>query len=190
MTRRLCVILCLALAPAALAETAPDSTQLTPIDRAVGDIDPLSRSLRTVERGLRYGGEHSEVYKPSDAALANIPTARSSAASPITSIYYLFGPGYLARVPRLNYVVRRADHTIGTNETPGIDGRLIPRVTNDLVYLIDQVPLRPGYRPEVTPGGPAPSQRVEPARVDLRVDARLDRRVEPRRVESGAAPGQ
>lgn len=177
----------LTMAATAHAEEAPDPSQLRAVDPAISDIDPLLHSLRKVQTGLRYGGEQTNIFQPVNRGVVDSPTARSIAASPVNTVYYRMGPGYLARVPRMDYLVLRQDNTIGVNEPPGVDNKYRAFMTNDVVYLINQVPIRSQiptqYDPWMTAETDDNPLRVDATRVDMSIDRRIDRRVDNARVE-------
>lgn len=185
----LCVV-AVACVPA-LAEQAPDPAQLQPVDQAVSDIDPMVNSLRVVEKGLSYLGDQSRLYKPVSLNVVDTPAAHSIALAPVNSVYYRTGPGYLVRVPRVNYLVRWPTGDITSNQTPGVDGQYREIIPNDMVYLIDQIPLRSELTVTYNPVPPSEDRsinsRVDPQRLDLRVDRRVDMRVEARKVEPSPA---
>lgn len=155
------------------------------VDPAVGDLDPLSVSQRTVE------GNHS--------TLGLFTTGATLYRSPEDlmqkPIYYRIGQGYRARVDRVDYVVldredpgTRRNPNYVTNETPRVDGEFVERIPANAVFeltlpgraspldkldLRDTLPALPDHRV-----APVLDHRLD-TRVDGRVGGRLDGYVEP-----------
>src|SRR5436190_889208 len=93
------VLTILLLAVMASAATAAPPEQWQPIDQAVGDLDALSTSLRSLERGLRSNGEQSSLYAVSAQSVIDGRYDRQNQL-------YRVGPGFLARVDRLEYGIK------------------------------------------------------------------------------------
>jgi len=164
------------LAGVAWGQTAerPAHAGLEPVDQAVADLDPLARSERVVQPGLRADGEQTSLFvmPPRQGRPANAPPR-----------YLRFAPGMRAEMPRGDYLVP-VDPLIGptgqpvaTNVAPAADGRFIEIIPADTVFHLEPIDTR------ITPpsGDPAqPQAGAHPAQPDTRLDYRVNLRVDQR----------
>ncbi len=134
---------------------------MEPVDQAVGDLDPLSTSLRRVELGLRPDGEQTSLYRIDQPAFnPNSDDGGGYApgeALPTAPAYYRLAPGFRARLERMDYM------------RSGSDGQFVELIPANTVFELD--PLR-GQPPPVPAAEPLPDYRI-----DLRIDGRVDARV-------------
>ena len=135
-----------------------------PVDQAVADLDQLSTSLRRIESGLRSDGEQTSLYRVTDDSTV-------AAASPV---YYRVGPGFRARLHRIDYVVPVSRRSARMNVTPRRDGQFFELIAADTVF-----DLRPRPTNASPPSPPAPDYRID-ARIDGRIDGRVDGHVDGR----------
>jgi hypothetical protein len=155
----------------AAAFAVPEGWQ--PVDQAVGDLDRLSVSQRKVQIGLRYDGEQTSLFRaPRPIGVPYKPGYGPNGPEP----YYRVGPGFIARLPRVDYLVRVDRKHVAYNIQPRHDGEFIELVTADTRFE-----LRPleciAPRPVAPPPPPAAETWAGP------IDFRLDFRVGPTRVE-------
>jgi len=183
------LLLALGLAPV-YAETFD---QLKPVDQAVADLDLLSTSMRRVEVGLRVHGEQTSLFRP---------PVTHTLSGPSRPQYYRVGPGYVARVDRMDYLVPRPRGQLGLNQAAIADGRFIEIIPANTVFDLRPInrmlpsavagrlasrqvaPLIPGHYPQIQrwPGVAAPKVGTKfESPLDLRIDPRIDMRVDPRR---------
>ena len=158
------LVLCLSLPAVAM-----QPRELEPVDQAVEDLDPLARSLRQVSRGLHVYGEQTSLFKP-------IVIDGEAHREPV---YYRLGPGFTARVNRLDYLVPRGEDEIRLNEAPEVDGEFAELIPADTVFElrpISELILRPP-RPD------RPARRLVSSRfwqtgpIDTRIDTRIEGRI-------------
>lgn len=152
--------------------SAPATAGLTPVDQGVADMGPNSTSLRRVEAGLRVDGEQTSLFRLDPVDLTQKPT------------YYRVGPGFRARVDRLEYLVIDKDDP-GTRRRPNFALNQQARVDGEFVEIIGpntvfELTLRPAAS-RMLPPEPLPDARLD-AQIDHRLDARvggpLDARVD------------
>ncbi len=176
----------------ASTDLAAPASALVPVDQAVSDIDPLARGMRQMETGLRPDGEQTSLYTPAQRGLADQQ-----------QVYYRVGPGFVARVPRMNYAVPvtymgKGRYKYAYNITPVVDGHFIEIAPIGVVYELSAD--RPSFRPEdmttvgdanrPTPDLPPPPRvtrdvsRQVGARVDSRIDGRVGGQVDGRATAS------
>jgi len=144
-----------------------------PVDQAFGDLDPLMTSLRRTEVGLNVDGEQTSLFRmdpwvnPGDTF--ELPT------------YYRLGPGFRARVNRLDYLVianpfpipnvRKSD--LGVN-VAGLDGLFVEAPAGEVVYDLRPIPIIHEGRLDL-------SDLMPPYAIYDRPDDRVDRMVDRRR---------
>ncbi|MCX5662277.1 MAG: hypothetical protein NTW19_21570 [Planctomycetota bacterium] len=158
------ILACLALATC-FAASAHAQT-LVPVDQAVGDLDPLSRSQRSVQLGLRSTGEQSALFevRPDPATLINLGPIYEAPS------YYRIGPGFNAHVDRLDYLVATGKRSVATNQAPRRDGEFIELIPANTVFDL---------RPETLAAMSAPRSFVlAPYDIPLAGDPRLNRRAD------------
>ncbi len=153
----------------ALASVAAGQPQQgwVPVDQAVADLDPLATSLRDLSPGLRLDGEHTSLFEwrqpptidPADTS--NTTPHEPSLTPPLQPqpVYYRVGPGFRARLNRLDYQIRG-------------DGRFAETIPNNTVFE-----LNPLVR---SPLSVSPNLGWNDTRVDHRLDTRLDTRLNAR----------
>lgn len=185
--RRLVFILTV-LAGAAAVAAPPGQWQCgTPVDQAVGDLDGLTTSLRNVQVGLRSTGEQTSLYQQVVAAgEPDYDRAAwvSTAIGQQRAVYYRIGPGFRARVSRLNYLVRVGDKGLALNIAPRFDGEFVELIPNDTVFelnpsMVDYRRLRSADSSAVRAAIPAmtPVAGLVNGRVDGQINGRIDGRV-------------
>jgi hypothetical protein len=86
------------LATAAVGQTVTDQG-LRPLDPLIEDVDPLRRSLRVVEPGLRSTGEQSSVFE-------RVTPGREPFTRPRTQRIIFVSEGIIAEFDRSQYVVQ------------------------------------------------------------------------------------
>lgn len=166
------VILCTFYLPV----LAVPSQQLQPVDQAVGDLDPLSVSMRRIEVGLRIDGEQTSLFKT---------VGRDSQFGEMQ--YYRIGPGFTARVNRMDYLVLRDGgrrSQLDMNIAPRVDGEFLELIPADTLFEIQPLdphassyPLTFEAQPRGRALGPVRTQwRIDNA-VDTRIDLRINRRI-------------
>jgi len=176
----------------ATAQPAGDRAGLEPVDQAVADLDPLARSQRRVEAGLRSDGEQTSLF---------VMPPRADGAPGQLPRYLRLGPGVQAEIPRGDYLVpinpihNPAGVPLATNVAPLQDGLFMEMIPADTVFHLEPIDTRIGMPAPnaTTPAADDPHDTGTPdARLDYRVDLRVDHRVhaapivqriEPRRVE-------
>lgn len=166
-------ILCAACLPA----LAVASRQLQPVDQAVDDLDSLAVSMRHVEVGLRVDGEQTSLFRT---------VGRDSQLG--KTQYYRIGPGFTARVKRMDYLVLRGGGRrpqLHLNITPRVDGEFFELIPADTVFEIQ--PLDPhalsypsalDAQPPRSALAPISTQRRIDNAVDTRIDSRIDSRID------------
>lgn len=142
--------------------------EFQPVDQAVEDLDPLATSLRRVEKGLRYDGEHTNLFKvfELDAGPDSQPT------------YYRIGPGVTARVHRLDYLVRTGEKGLALNIKTRLDGEFIELIPADTVFelrSLEELIPDEAWAEEIAP----PSRHYIDARIDCRVEGYFDGAMNP-----------
>jgi hypothetical protein len=142
-----------------------------PVDQGVADLDRLSTSQRQMQIGLRYDGEQTSLFRPpgSPPIQPYSPTLAAAARNQ-NEYYYRVGPGFIARVTRLDYLVRVGRESSAYNIKPRQDGEFLELVTAGTTWE-----LRPLHQlaPQAPPPTPAP-------------DYRLDLRIQPQRIDTRA----
>lgn len=108
-----------------VAAAPPEQWQ--PVDQAVADMDALSTSLRTVHVGLRADGEHTSLFVAPDPDGDGVQR-------------YRVGPGFRARVDRLDYLVRRDRKAVRMNMAPRVDGEFLELAPANTVYELTPLP--------------------------------------------------
>jgi hypothetical protein len=148
------------------------------MDQAVGDLDPLSTSLRQMQVGLRSTGEQTSLYRV--PALLAAPDYYQGG-----TYYYRLGPGFRARVTRLDYLIPLNKKSAAFDITPKYDGVYIDLIPAGAVFELSSKPALSG-RPAIPQ--PPPPRMVKAAtpigapldgRIDGRVDGRVDGLVKP-----------
>ena len=166
------VILCASYLPV----LAVPSQQLQPVDQAVDDLDPLSVSMRRIEVGLRIDGEQTSLFKT---------VGRDSQFG--APQYYRIGPGFTARVNRMDYLVLRDGGRrpqLDMNISPRVDGEFLELIPADTLFEIQPLgphtlsyPLTFEAQPRGRGQAPIHTQwRIDNA-VDTRIDLRINRRI-------------
>jgi hypothetical protein len=177
--RSLVPLILLALPALALAGPPP---QWQPVDQAVADLDPLSVSQRHMETGLRSTGEQSSLYRvPAPVP----PDGDASLAAPAPPpVYYRIGPGFRARVTRLDYLVEDQHGQPAMNIAPAAGRHYFEIVGANSVFEL--APAAPGTA-AATPGQGGSAARWAPAPLWLPGTAPI-RRAGPAVVPVDAAP--
>ena len=166
--------LILALFPAVVWAQA--HTPWTPVDQTVEDLDQLGTSLRRVEGGLRLDGEQTSLFR---APAPGLDPGQYGPAAPGQPQYYRIGPGFVARVDRLDYVVRLGRKKIGFNVKPGADGQFIDLISSGAVFELAPRHVVPGtpLLPESVTASQGPRYNDAPPPPDTYQDHRIDGRV-------------
>lgn len=187
---------------AAMAQTSP---QYQPVDQAVGDLDPLSTSMRRVEPGLGqlneprlYQMQPSEQMWGSPLQPGNplgvpyAPVAPTVAGVP--GQYHYQEPGVRAWMTRPDYLVRTGidGRDIALNRAPAVDGEFRQGIPAGTVYdltlpkpAVVHWPsgLRPGETPRAMPvAADRPwdlPQNEQAGRLETRLDLSIELRSEP-----------
>jgi hypothetical protein len=124
-----------ALLPAVLAAGVA-AAQGQPVDRGTGDLGPNSASQRVVEPGIgQFSPEAALVdrYVSQPASLA----ADFYAGQQAVGRRYLYrAPGITALYNQSSYLTQDGMGVVGINGTNGGNGRAIPIVTSDMVYVL------------------------------------------------------
>jgi hypothetical protein len=153
----------------------------TPVEQAVGDLDPLSRSLRQVETGIGQFGQGTSLYQVDGRALNPVSLHQEP-------MYYRMSPGVRARVGRMDYLVPTEEGDVALNMPPGPDGRLLELIPPNTVFdlalpgqgsLLDAVLAPPMLGPDQRLSSPPGDARLN-GRIDGRLDQRVNGRVESR----------
>ena len=124
-----------------------------PLDQAVADLDPLATSMRTVQVGLRSSGEQSTLYQrvlPAGEPDYDRAAWVSTGLGRPQAVYYRVGPGFRARLSRINYLVRVGEKGLALNIAPRYDGEFIELIPNDTVFELN--PRVNDYRALHAPG--------------------------------------
>ncbi len=183
---------CLAGVLIAAATVGAQAQELVPVEQAVEDLDPLARSLRRVEPGLYIYGQQTSLFRLQ-------PTDPNNLSG---QIYYRIGPGFRARVSRIDYLSLTTDFVprrfrpqdFRLNVQPRIDGAFIelfgPNTVFDLTNptlppLAAPAPVDPYQDPFVQyQNEPTLNNQMIPqidyrldTRIDTRIDARIDRQL-------------
>ncbi len=187
------ILLALVLVPALVLPGAAGSAAamagqppayLVPIDQAVTDQDPLARSLRVVQVGLRHDGEQTSLFGSPDRGSGRFED----------EMFYRVGPGFRARLSRMDYIVpvaRDRDRIIAEmNINPVVDGHFLEQPHSHLVWELEPRPLESGplplHPPDVAEPDPVDAEqppaemfqrRLDDARIDGRIDGRIDARI-------------
>lgn len=177
MLRRAVPASLVGLAFAALA--AGQGMDAPPVDQAVGDLDPLSRSFRRVEPGLRQF-DRTTALRPTGSdgwrRINDVPIEPLTGL-PMPHAYVYTAPGVRAYMPRPDYLVRDADdgRSIDMNMAPARDGeyRLLPPA-NTVYDLVYRAPL-------------LRERELDPDALDRRLDTRIDLRLPPVTSRTGNA---
>ena len=133
-----------------------------PVDQAVGDLDPLSHSMRQLPPGLRAIGEQTSLFR--------VQTNSVTGSSLQGTTYYRVGTGFRARFDRPEYLVLVGRRHFDKNIAPRFDGEFVELVPPNTVY--DLTPLVPFTETRLR-------QRDE-AGIDQWIDHRLDTRIDGR----------
>lgn len=129
-----------------------------PVDQAMGDLDPIAKSLRRAEVGLYQNGEQTTMFR-ADNDLATPST------SAVGATYYKLGSGYRAIMDRPEYLVRVGERDIDINVAPRLDGEFFQLVSANTIF-----DLRPMAHLELLadPFNYTPSNRIQ-TRIDTRI---------------------
>jgi hypothetical protein len=170
----LAAALTLLAATPARAQGTLEQRGYRPVDPAVEDVDPLARSLRRTETGLRQIGEQHRIYTP----------VRPDGRSPVGRLpLYYVGQGVTAAFDRSQYDT----FLVGRDRRP-VTFHTVP--PNTVFHL--GLPPPPEAAPEAAPETPGISQYgLSPADdgPDYRINARVDGRSRPRfATPDGLAP--
>ena len=156
-------------APAAHAQ--PHGGDLQPVDQAVADLDALATSLRQVQTGLRTDGEQTSLFVLRPPQTNAYDTPRGQTPPPWNAnpqpIYYRIGPGFQARVNRMDYLIRTGKREFEINIKPPRDGQFFELIPANTVF--DLAPLTT----TTTPLPAAADYRID-GRIDLRINSRVD----------------
>jgi len=151
----------MAASPALRAQTTRVPEQLRPVDQAVEDLDPLSRSHRVIHNGISLLGDETQMYVLD-------PPAGSNAAP----VYYRIGRGFRARMNRMHYMVRMKwpfDLFYTMHQSPRVPGEFWEVAPLDTVWELD-----PKWEP---PDLSPPEPRPNPYRRDGQIDGRISGQV-------------
>lgn len=130
-----------------VAEPMFPASALRPVDQAVADLDPLATSLRRVEVGLGRDGQQASLFEvaPPPGHVHHVP------------VYYRIGPGFVTRVNRMDYLVRRGRRELAMNEAPFMDGEFIELIPANTVFELTPLDQLARQRAQAGPsGGPGP----------------------------------
>lgn len=112
------------------------AAQGQPVDRGTGDLGPNSVSQRVIERGIGQ-------FSPEAALVDRYVSAPTSFAADFYAGQQATGRRYLYRAPGItalynqsSYLTQDGMGVIGINGTNGGNGRAIPIVTSDMVYVL------------------------------------------------------
>lgn len=178
-----------AAAPRAMADAGTSFIPIPisiPIDQAVADLDPLARSLRRIQPGLRQDGEQTSLFAvplTDDAAAIDGPMEIYQPTNALTDgqryRYYRVGPGFRARVQRLDYLVRRGRRNVAYNEAPHLDGYFLESAGIAAVYELEPLSPVPNHtQGQTTHPTPPPSAAI-PGRLDNQLETRVENRLVP-----------
>lgn len=174
---RIAPILVLVFATAAAAQQQQPAGTWRAVDQAVADLDPLARSMRQIETGLRRIGEQRSLFEYHAAGQSLHFTGERR--------YVRLGDGFRANVPRLDYLIPISRRDAAMNIAPLRDGVFIELGPPDMVFELDPMSINntsapPAARVNPTPAGPGPLD----LRVDVRIDGRIEAFIEPVMVTS------
>jgi len=165
--KTLITIIALTAATAARAQPHGD---LVPVDQAVADLDTLATSLRQVQTGLRTDGEQTSLFvlrpPPTDAYDTPRHTPLTWGANP-QPVYYRIGPGFQARVNRMDYLIPTGNRQFEINVKPIRDGQFFEMIPANTVFDLAPLPATPTALP-------AGADRRINGRIDLRLNNRVD----------------
>ncbi|MCC6581407.1 MAG: hypothetical protein IT440_13300 [Phycisphaeraceae bacterium] len=157
------------------ANAAAADPMLNPVDQGVGDLDALSTSLRSAERGLRIDGEQTSLFAlPYGSAITQDTSVQARTA------YLRLAPGFAAKVDRMEYLVRQGEEDLGTNVAPRHDGEFVEVIPANTVFILDPAAQLP-HAAAAEPTPSAPNQLVAMpvnAQVDNRVEGRLSTKLD------------
>lgn len=155
---------------------------LEPVDRAVGDLDALSHSLRHVDPGTAQFPEHVRIYRLPDHA-AGMGAQLGDAAHDRTQRdrrprYRYEAPGVRAWVRQPEYLVRGGPHEppFVFNRPPQQDGELRELIPPDTVFDLIPPDRQAADEPDTEAGV---DHRID-HRLDTRLDTRIDTRIDTR----------
>ncbi|MFW6059366.1 MAG: hypothetical protein ACODAQ_04250 [Phycisphaeraceae bacterium] len=157
-------------------EAPPDQpTLVQPADPAVGDLDPLSHSLRRIEPGNAQFNPHTPMHRVQPGA----PNLWQQLGRPSNQFldqrahrYRYEAPGVSAWVRRPEYITRdREGFGPALNHTPRRDGQHRALIPPDTIF-------------DLTPPTPAPNATADDHWVDRRLNTRLDTRLDGRADDS------
>lgn len=158
-----------------------------PVDQAVADLDRLTISLRRVEPGLRVGdGEKTALFAPmqwpgqsSRAMVAAIPDRTSDSSSP----FYRIGPGFRAKVDRIDYLIKIDKHEYAVNVAPIQDGKFIELVSPNTVFDLQPVlPIPATVSTQAAQAVQALPDWSLPRQIDAHLERRIERQIQPRPI--------
>ncbi|MEX0774113.1 MAG: hypothetical protein WD042_00220 [Phycisphaeraceae bacterium] len=175
MMRFLLSMMLIVLSPVMALAAPPAQWQRgVPVDQAVADLDPLAVGMRQMQAGLRDDGEQSSLFRVELPAGDRPASVRPEATS--NAVYYRIGPGFRARVERVDYLVPvdRKKKKYMLDIAPKQDGEFIEVSPMDTVYDLRPVPPGATVAPEPQISGPD-------YRIDGRVGAKIDGRVDGQR---------
>jgi hypothetical protein len=158
---------------AADPEGGQAAPSFAPVDQAFGDLDSLMTSLRQVEVGLNLNGEQTSLFR-----LDPLTNPSDSFGQPVL---YRLGPGFRARVNRLDYLVlanpfpvgKLRKNDFGVN-VAGRDGIFIEGATANTVYDLRPISIQ-GPDGQLDLSGLRMPDGSD-AWLDLRLDSRVNRR--------------
>ncbi len=141
----------------------------TPVDQAVGDLDPLGTSLRRLHGGLRSDGEHTSLFRVEVAPDLDRPHGRRLG-------YYRVAPGLRALVMKQDYLVPLGDKHIGLNIASKHDGVFFELDSADTVYDLRTTAVTPQT------SNLGPDRRID-GRINARIETRINAQVDGRAWE-------
>ncbi len=152
------VIATLTVLAVATAGAAAPPADWQPVDQAVGDLDPLTSSMRVIQPGLRTIGEQTSLFRVETDAVTGLTLNKTS--------YVRVGTGFRARYDRPDYLVIVDRRHFDRNIAPRFDGEFVELVPPNTVY--DLTPL-----PSVTTTPAVSKFAAVGPRIDPRIDGRI-----------------
>ncbi len=150
---------------------------LEPVDQAVGDMDPLSRSQRRVDPGNAKFSDRARIYRLQNRAASmwgqlGVPAMEQMNAQQAYRYRYE-APGVRAWLRRPEYLVGNKTGGLALNQAPRKDGEyreLIPAGT-----VFDLIPDAPAAQRQTSPTPPSPwVDRRLSTQINTRIDGRID----------------
>lgn len=179
-----------------LAQTQVEPMEIQPIevqrvDQAVGDLDPLGRSMRQQGAGLRVDGEHTSLFAISKENLQKYQVfgqAGLSTGIQRTNVFLRIAPGITAQMDQTTYLVPHATNSTGvaSNVASSKDGAFVEAIPANTIFILSPQLSQAVQQANVNPyrqSNVIPSNRVMPKRVDNRINRQINGRVASNRYE-------